>query len=520
MSVVDGDAKFDGDSILVLDGASKGIGLGQNYWEIRYPLDSNNWIEEPTSGIFNFSLNTSGGGNPALWALNKLNSYIGKTIKVSFKVKKISGDAGLIFLVGGFNSSDTIITTDSYVKYEYVFTVLNTYGDTRMMFFSGIGGVYSVADFSANVLISTKEIEDRVKLLENTLNVVDVNLSALPNFKYKGASLLNGNSIRLNVGLFGDSWTHLTESATECKYATYLSRLLREKYGNGGGGWFDFAGGSTPMNSVDPLDATVVKSGSITYFDETSDCLGVTISHAQFDVGATVSLNVLTNHTKLVIHYFGGTGYGSFRYQNDSDGWNTVDASISDGHQTIELSVSDSPHTLLFEILSGSVILLGVDMQRNSGISIHKLGNRGMDTTTMLAPNSNIWGNALLSLNLDTITILMGTNDKSAGFLPALVKSNLETFINRIKTVDEFMDICLISPSENKTTTTYDMIDYAIKQYEIAIEQGIPFLNLIPLFGSTEQIIEKGTFSTVSTVHPTIEGGKMIAEHIHKHLLI
>ena len=46
----------------------------------------------------------------------------------------------------------------------------------------------------------------------------------------------------------------------------------------------------------------------------------------------------------------------------------------------------------------------------------------------------------------------------------------------------------------------------------------VGFVNLIPLFGSPEQILAKGTFH--DSVHPTMQSGRMIADYLIEKLFM
>src|SRR5690606_28558623 len=113
--------------------------------------------------------------------------------------------------------------------------------------------------------------------------VNDLNLSAMPNYRYKKAKILSGVLDTLRLGIQGDSWTDHVPGAIF--YARDLSRILRAEIGDGGGGFYDFSQGSgssagQKMASIDPLDADDIRSGSITYKDQTSDAKGVNFAHA------------------------------------------------------------------------------------------------------------------------------------------------------------------------------------------------------------------------------------------------
>lgn len=352
---------------------------------------------------------------------------------------------------------------------------------------------------------------------EQNVILQEYNLGGMPNLRYKLSQLLSSEPVLLNIGFLGDSWTQSVPGAIN--YVRDISKLLRSEYGNGGGGFYDFSvsSGNQFMRSADIDDATDSRSGTIEYKDQTADSKGINIAHAEFNTGSSLTLNVLTAHTGLEIHYYGGVSYGSFRYRIDAGAWTDVNTSLLNGHQTIPNAVSDSAHTVEFEVTSGLCIILGVDLQRNEGVRVNKLGNRGLFASNYPEVDADNWKNAFSSLNLDSCTILIGTNDRTVNRTPGQFKGDVEYVVNMIRSTVEYTDIALISPSNNENTETYEMQLYARAMQNVAEDNLIPFLSLIPIFGSTEQIIAKGTFA--DNVHPTENGGKMIAYYIINKLI-
>lgn len=470
-----------------------------------------------------FQVATDGGsGNLGLIDNDFFKNIVeGTRFKVSFSMKLISGDSSWRLAIGsGAGITSPFTVTSEFQEFEYELEFNKGYGDERLIIFQN-GSTASTIVIKG---ISVQPLEDGYEKQSETIQVNEqheLNTSNIPNYLYKTASLLVGTSTRLVIGLFGDSWTQVNDPSIaplHTRYTTPIATALREKYGDGGGGFFDFSESSsgTPMNSVDPADADVVKTGTITYYDETAGVHGINNAHGEFESGATVTLNVTTAHTKLVLHYYESAG--TFRYRIDSGAWNDVDASVADGYTTIDEVVTDATHVIEFEVTSGTVIILGVDMQRNSGVTVHKLGNRGLKSTTALTISQADFIAAVQALELDTVTILLGTNDKTNNRPPEDVGSNITSLLNRFESANEYIDQILISPSNNETTNAYEMSDYASRFYSIANERGIAYLSLIPIFGTTEQIIARGTF--FDTVHPTVEGGRMIAEHMLRKILV
>ena len=444
---------------------------------------------------------------------------IGKQAFIEFEAKLISGDANWRVLANGSAAiKDFVLTTANFVKYRATVTVgTDDFADQRLYFYQNGSAASTIQVKNFKVFFTNPD----VNALATSYNP-QFNLGALPNFNYKATQLLNGESVILNLGLFGDSWTQGVPSAI--RYAQTLSRQLRLKYGNGGGGFYDFSRSNTPdtfMESIDPLDANSTRAGTIVYTDQSSTSKGVNVAHAAFGIGSTLTLNVTTPHTALVIHYYTDPTFGAFRYRVDGGSWTTVNTAVAADHKTIALTgLADTTHVVDFEVEATSpaaCIILGVDMQRSTGIRVHKLGNRGLRADQVVAMNATVWQQGLSTLNLDSMSILLGTNDRTTNVVPSDFYSSMDTVITRALTAIPYLDIALIGASNNQDTRTYQMIEYNRQLFSLAVFYTAAYLGLEVLFGSTAEVIAKGTF--FDSVHPTITGGNMIASYLFDELL-
>ncbi|MCC8089102.1 MAG: SGNH/GDSL hydrolase family protein [Rikenellaceae bacterium] len=515
---------LNGDSELITDSGGKGIGAGN--FDIRFAADPDNWVEK-TDNIFKVNLKSLGtSSNPAFWAINKVDpSYRGTTLLLRFYIR---GDvASNVTLNTDGNNQNIMYNTDFEEKIIEI-TFGNTYGDMRLMFYVAAAGTFYIRDLrlidpALTLVAKTEDIDQRVKTLESKdpeNPTEDIN-NIMANYLSKTARVLYGDNTQCIIGLLGDSWTQHT--ATHTKYVTPLAKSLREQYGDAGGGFYSFnishiGSGDAKMQSVDPDDADDTRiarlqpdgiTTNIDYRDQVDGCRWVDAADATFKTGAWLNLNIKKPHNRLVIHFYGGAGAGTFTYTLDGGAAVSVNAAeYSTGHNIISLDVSDSTHTLRFDVTAGSVMLFGVDMQRtNPGVRIHKLGNKGSTTRSFVIVDTPVWQQGLASLGLDSLTILLGTNDGPNA--TTSVYENLKTVISNVRAVNQFVDLALIMPSNAKGR---DMSRQAVSQYQLAKEVNVGFVNLIPLFGSPEQIEEKGTF--YDTLHPTMQSGLMIARHL------
>lgn len=432
---------------------------------------------------------------------------IGRKLRIEFEAKLISGISS--WRINANNNSDIadFVVTEDYTQFVLSVEVGDSFPDKRLL-------LYQTSNSA-----STIEIKNMSVYFLSQDNSYDTlfNISKMPNFYNKAEALLNGDAVELVVGIFGDSWTQGVPG--EINYVSKITTLLQEKYGNGGGGFYDFSMAQPTgdfMRSANYNDANDSRTGTITYKDQTPDSKGVNIAHSEFGTSSTITLNVLTAQNKLIIHYYAGATYGTFRYRLDGGSWIDVNAALLSGHQTITIDTTSAPHTLDFEVLTGMVILLGVDMHNGTGIRVNRLGNRGLRTHDFNLITMDVWKAAVGALNMDTLTILLGTNDRTGNYTPTAVKSNLFNTITAVKTVNPYCDIALICPSNNlDTARTYTMLQYGVDMYRLAKDFDIPYIDLIPLFGSSNRIAAKGTFA--STYHPNINGGNVVARYLFKH---
>lgn len=503
-------------------------------WTKRFPATT---LEKDT--IDNAVKVTFAGGltNEAFWLLNYENviKCIGKPAIVSFKYK---ASEEISFLAAGIR--EKLLASGNWVTKTITATLVKEYDDYRVMFYANMPAVLYIKDFSIIAKdTSINKVHDELQGEIDDINanlgahVQDINL-ALPNLRYKLAQLEYNNTGQLVVGMIGDSWTQHTGASylsAHTNYAKPFGNYLREHWGDAGGGFYSFGIShkdfTSKMACLDPDDASDVRStdtialrSTITYRDQVEGCRWIDATDNMFhsadvagtDTGASLTLRVQKPHDALIIHFYTDSeSSGTFSYKLDSNDAVEVDcSSYVDGHHTIALTgLSMATHTLVFNQISGSSMIFGVDMQKSTpGVRVHKLANKGATSTSFVIVDTDTWKDCLQSLNLDTVTILLGTNDGAGS---TVIGNNMNTIISNIKDVNQYIDLCIIQPSDNEASKN-QMYKQAEKQYAVAKQSGVGFVNLVPLFGSTDQIIAKGTF--YDEVHPTFAGGRMISDYL------
>lgn len=490
-------------------------------WQIRKTEAGGTTVVKNPDGSFNFKTDGSAANMGLLYQFFFRASDVGKTLFYDFKARSISGKNELTLYAAASTAGNfktiTIPASWGTVKGSVVVGSQNLGNDWRLLLGVAGKGSSSVAEFEIKDinLYFTEPVYNEEEFKPNYL---PMRFGDTPIFKDLSFKILAGANITLVIGLLGDSWTdHVPGSIM---YARDLSRLLRAYLGNGGGGFYDFAqnsGNNQKHGSIDPDDADDTRGGNIVYHDSLANAKWVNINHALFNNGDWLNLNIKTNHTRLVIKYYGGAIYGSFTYSLDGAAPVSVNTSTSSGIQNIVLDVPDSTHSINFACTSGQCIIFGVDMQRDGGVRVHKLGNRGLHAYHYSIVNEDDWKASFASLGIDVATLLIGTNDRTTKRSPADFKTYVKKAIDMVKDVDSDIDFTLISPSNNQYDLGYTPMDQYVQQlFDLAQENDLSFLNLMYLFGSSQKIINKNLFSDV--VHPTTNMGNVIANKIFEFL--
>jgi len=503
------------------DGSSAGD------FDIRFP-NANNYIQKLGSGestYFKVSLNTDGGVNPAIWMLDKLpESLRSQNCLLSFEAKSDIADTLLLNTDGV--TQDVQLTTD-WNAYNINTTFGEVYGDMRLMLYKNANIIFYIKNISlyAGINANIKSLDIRMTdvegAIDDTLRSSDLNLDAVPALSVRLGELESQGIGVVNVGLFGDSWTHGvgTYSVGLIAYAKYLVRLLQERYGYAGLGWFDFGQASaTDMGCADDEAVTFTKSGGFTYKNHTSDCLGITISHTLMEVSSWYDLTFDQGKDvdSAKIWYYNDA---HFEYSVGGASATEVTADGITGWQSVTI-VGAIP-SLKITALSNDCIIFGVDLSYgDTGVKVHKIGCRGLNSAQAVSVDANNWIQGLQSLNLDFFSSLLFTNDRTLGFTPSSVVANTEEIFSRVNSAyPNKLDFAIICPSETPGGTgAYPVGEYTSSLFDYAAEQNIPFVSLVPIFGTIAQINELGTF--YDTVHPNTTGMYMIGRHLNKKLFL
>lgn len=284
---------------------------------------------------------------------------------------------------------------------------------------------------------------------------------------------------KLVVAAIGDSWTHNTS-----RWCGPTASTLKSEFGDAGAGYVSFARNGATLPNGNVLSTTAITyTGSwniSAYYTNYSPDLGSATSST---VGDRLSYTVAPDPSAVRLFAKGGAGIVQYRFGGSA--WITIDLSaLPNSLQLIDL-LSPSAGVLDIEIVSGSPILFGIDVQKAAdGIRWHKLGATGSRAQNWTNADETQWKLGIQALSPNLVIILHGTNDQAAYDAEAY-KGHMQSLISRVRSAMPFADILLIAPAENGRVNAHPMSDYAMALYELAALNKCAYIDLQYVFGET-----------------------------------
>lgn len=352
------------------------------------------------------------------------------------------------------------------------------------------------------------------------------NLGRLRKTRSKLTARKNGEAAQLKIALMGDSF-----STTSAYYIANLAKLLIAVGGDGGVG---FWGMGFPSTDSFGGDARGLYYGATTGTWTSNYHAGSTapnISDARSSVaGSKILIRSISGATHpalsaVKLHYtptadgvirwrwtFAGS-VGSWSANTNVQSGNTVDLT---GFPTAALNVAAlNEITLEIEVVSGSVILAGVDFQSaTNGVVLHKLGSSGSQAGQWATASASAnWRASIAALAPDLVTYMTGPNDQAADIPAATVAANVEAIIAAAKVTVSGLDVLLVAPPETPAGSleAISMPVYAAALYDAATNAKAAWLDLQPAFGDADNTAEYASDGPVplflsDDVHPSIVG--------------
>ena len=332
-----------------------------------------------------------------------------------------------------------------------------------------------------------------------------------------------GDSVQLDIGLWGDSFTDNAE-----RYTTALTNRLVDEFGDAGGGWVGFTpfswDGTTALylrGNARPTLYTCALSGGWTvnrYGSYGPDFGKITSSAAGSKVTLTGPITGAPALSGIKL-FAEGSSDGVVRYRWNGGTWTALSLQPA-GPFTADLSIAPgagSSWVLEIEVVSGSCNLCGANLlSNNPGVRVHKLAAAGGHLYDFVAVNQSNWVTMAAQLNVHVGSMMVLTNDQSAARTVTQVTTDMATWLARLQLAAPNADRAIIMPPENnRTTNAVAMKEYAAAVYPLAVAHGVAYMDLQYHFGPDPTKYAHGSgrpWMDDDLVHPTpATGGRAIA---------
>ncbi len=316
------------------------------------------------------------------------------------------------------------------------------------------------------------------------------------------------SSTPIVFAMIGDSWT-----GSSLYWIRAFVEQMQAEYGDGGPGWTAFAFSSSgSIAGCARADVTATKSGAWTsnYFTGGSADAGQVTSSTPGDK-YTITLAGPAIVTHVILHASSGT----LRYRWNGGTWTEI-AISGDALQTFSLAgVPATAWTLEIEVVSGTVKMSGLDLQKSGGgVRVHKLGKNGSNTAhwTSVPEADFITGMAALAPHV--VQIMHLTNDQilsgQAPVSPSQHAANVTELIRRARIAAPVADMLLVSPPSVRSQGS-PQTAYAIADRGVAIAQACTHLDLQYAFGERYEDYAYGSARALlddTLIHPTQTFGR------------
>lgn len=287
-----------------------------------------------------------------------------------------------------------------------------------------------------------------------------------------------------DVGLFGDSYTHL-----QTRWSGLAATYLKSTFGNGGIGWVGFGYPSDAQfglinGSIDG-SITFSKTGTWTTAYATSDSPDLcSVTSVDYATPAVFKANGFASGLSAMSLLTIGSGVYAYSVDGGST-YSNIDVSAG-GVVSTALTVPGTAFNLWIKPISGTVQFCGVNAKTSaSGVRVHKLAATGSSALQWSAANAANFQAGVTSLNLNLCVVMLGANDQNSSTSFVNYRTYLDTLISRIKTALPLADVLLMAQPENQLGKVIPMAGYSEVARDIASRRQCAFVDLQSLYGQS-----------------------------------
>ncbi len=337
-------------------------------------------------------------------------------------------------------------------------------------------------------------------------------------------ALTFGDNTQLVIASIGDSWTHYAG-----RWCGPTAQGLKAAYGDAGPGWTGFGFGGPGGQYV---NGNVANPTCAPSFLNASDW-----NYSGYNASASPDIASLTSAVpgtgvlvsngpagcSAVKLFAVGTADGLVRYRWNGGAWTELSVTGSGLLVSPLAGLPAAAWTLEVEVVSGTVTLLGADVQKAArGVRWHKIAGTGSSALHWSRVPAAGWRDGLAALDPRLVTILLGTNDQFQ-YDAVAFKGYIQELITRVRTAVPAADILLIAPAENLAGNAWPMSTYADALYELAVANDCAYLDLQYVFGDNPADYAAGSsrpWFSADGIHPDpLTGGRAITDAVLRFLV-
>lgn len=507
--------------------------------ETTYPTPSTGWAAMVQDVGFIYSYNGSAWVSTGLKAFpsdipthNKIQDALIDDKQILYAIRDANGDVLFAIFDDGTTTVDYTpppslnyeILTDGYIGLKKVlWAIVDANGDVIEALYDD--GTKSSGDLSA-VALEVETARGEQPTLNDRLSHT-IKPYAIPTTPIWGGERLRRWVEWNRTRDYRYDWLLLGDSYTAGFYSEYLRKfLVSDGYPDGGAGWCSFSRFGTTIGTA---------NGSINFEDLSfnytpsqwdfvnTNTLGLNGHVVANAANAVITITATQLVSSITLVYEKHSGAGSFRYRVNTGSWTTVstaNATQTIGSTVIDTSSLTASFTVEVETLDTGIIFMGC-IGRKSGnvLCLHKAGISG-GNAGMMAQNQ-VWSDNAALTTPKGVAIMFGTNEMSGGTLPSVFRANLENIITKIRAIEPYCDILIMSPTytkyETENPTAFSLDAYAQVAFEVAIKYEAAFINFSQGFGAFSQAAIDAGFMNPDRLHPgKPRGAKYMAELIVK----
>lgn len=348
------------------------------------------------------------------------------------------------------------------------------------------------------------------------------NANRMRRFHYLRRKRILGEAAQIQIGLWGDSFTH-----NRTRWSGDFAATLIAELGDAGGGWTGFGfitgspagpythGGTQPSFTNGNVRTTygVSLNGSWTGAYATvpapDTCCAIS-STASDEIRATFPASPALSGVDF---FWIGTAAGVMEYSWDGTSWTTINVQGTVGACSFA-SLTGVPGsgagTLRLRVVSGECRPAGLNWKSAaSGVVVHKLaatGSRMSQLATQAAVAS--WRTAVAALGINSAIVMHGTNDQGASTSASQFATDAQTVLTNLQTAIPGVDRLLAMPPENQRVgNAVAMPAYKAAAAPIAAALGCAFLDHQRNFGDPASPTEYGSSGAIplfnaDLIHP------------------